>query len=295
MQKEEKVNLSPFTTLKIGGVADLFCSPQKEEELRQCIQMAKVKDVPILVMGRGANLLVGDVEGLVVSTRHMRGMWVREEKDGLKVKVMAGEPLKTLIQLALKENLEGLYRLAGFPATVGGAVAMNAGAFGYEISQHLTHVAFLDWDGRLHRVPAKEINFSYRHSPFPRWGIVVWAEFLFPRSERPVYEEYLQIRERRKKTQPIHQPTCGSTFKNPPGDYAGRLIQLVGLKGYRLGRVAFSEIHANFIINLGGATFQEATELIQIAKDKVYRELGITLEEEVRIVEGRRSDGWKIL
>jgi len=177
---------------------------------------------------------------------------------------------------------------------VGGAVSMNAGAFGVETSDFLKEVYFLSWDGELVKAQKEELEFSYRKSPFPQLGIVYKVVFEFEFSKEPIREDYARIRQIRKEKQPINLPTSGSTFKNPKGDYAGRLLEKVGLKGFRLKELAFSEKHANFLVNLGNANFSEVRDLIDLAKERVFNAFGVILEEEVKLIENSSLDGWKV-
>ncbi|MDW8433785.1 MAG: UDP-N-acetylmuramate dehydrogenase, partial [Aquificaceae bacterium] len=291
---QKRVELKGFTTIGIGGVASWFAEPKTVPEVKICVEFSSDKSLEVFPLGRGANTIFGDFGGLVLSMRGLRGMRVERKDGALRIEVLAGTQLHELVNLSLRENLEGFYKLAGFPATVGGAVAMNAGAFGYEVSKHLLEVEFLDWEGRLHRVKASELEFSYRSSPFPKLGIVVSAVFEIPFCQGSVREEYQAIVSKRKKTQPINMPTSGSTFKNPVGDYAGRLLEKVGMKGYKVGDVAFSEVHANFLVNLGGGTYQQVVKIIHEAKRRVYEEFGVNLEEEVKLVESGSAYGWKV-
>lgn len=291
---EKNVLLSPFTTIKIGGIARYFASPKSLEELIYALAFARDKGLGVFVLGRGANTIFGDFDGLVLHMKAFRELKVQRSGEGFEVFAQAGTSLQELISLSLKEHLEGIYRLAGFPATVGGAVAMNAGAFGVEAKDFLKEVFFLDWEGNLHGVRVEEIPFSYRSSPFPEWGVVVSAVFKFKRINREVKKEYEAIRKKRKATQPLHLPTSGSTFKNPEGEYAGRLLERAGMKGFRVGDVAFSELHANFLVNLGEGKFSQVVKIIQEAKKRVFEEFGINLEEEVRLVEGGGTYGWKV-
>ncbi|MFN3870096.1 MAG: UDP-N-acetylmuramate dehydrogenase [Aquificaceae bacterium] len=291
----KKVNLAPFTTIRIGGVAEYFCQPKSLEELKQALFFALERSLPIFVLGKGSNTIFGDFEGLVLSMKGFQGFEVKRVKeDRFLIYAEAGVSLLRLVSLSVEESLEGFYRLVGFPATVGGAVAMNAGAFGYETSQNLKEVVFLDWEGRLNRVKKQELSFSYRYSPFPKLGIVVGALFELQRASYEVRDEYREIREKRLAKQPINLPTCGSTFKNPKGYYAGKLLEEVGMKGYRIGDVAFSEKHANFLINFGKGSFIDALKIINEAKLRVFERFGLSLEEEVRIVESSRAYGWKV-
>ena len=288
------VNLSSLTTIRIGGIAKYFFEPRNIQELKYALHFAKDNNLEVFFLGRGANTIFGDFDGLVISTRRIRGLRVSRKGNNFLIEAMAGEPLSEIVNLAIKENLEDLYKLAGFPATVGGAVAMNAGAFGYEISRHLSEVTFVSWDGEIYRLSKSEMKFSYRSSPFPEIGMVLSAVFEVPVASRDIREEHRRILSIRKEKQPINMPTCGSTFKNPPGDYAGRLLERVGMKGYRVGDVAFSDLHANFLVNLGNGTFSQVLKIIERAKRRVFEEFGIVLEEEVRIVESGSAYGRKV-
>ncbi len=289
-----KVRLSSFTTIKVGGIARYFSQPADEKELRCAMLFAKDKGLEVFPLGRGANTIFGDFEGLVLSTSNFRGIGVKREDTHFLIRAKAGTPLSELVKLSLEENIEGFYRLGGFPATVGGAVAMNAGAFGYETSQHLVEVLFMDWEGRIQSAKREDLHFSYRKSPFPELGIVLLATFKVPVCKHKVEEEFELIRRKRKQTQPINMPTSGSTFKNPEGEYAGRLLEKVGMKGFRIGDIAFSELHANFLVNFGSGTYQEVVRIIQEAKRRAFEVFGIVLEEEVRLVEGCSAYGRKV-
>ena len=295
MEIIEGFDLSRLTSIKIGGRAKYLALPESVEELSGAMQMSRDMDIPIFVLGGGSNTVFGDVKGLVVSLERLRGVSVKEENGCLLVKAYAGTPLKEITGLALRENLEGIYRLLGFPATVGGAVAMNAGAFGVEIKDFLFEITFLDWSGNLKSLRRDEIELSYRSSPFPEMGVVVSCIFKLKRGERPVVGDYRKIRNIRKNTQPINVPTSGSTFKNPLPKKAGELLEKVGMKGFRMGEVAFSEKHSNFLVNLGSGSVSEVRKLIGEAKRRVYEEFGIELEEEVKVVEDSGLDGWKVL
>ncbi len=294
MRLEKEIALSKYTTIGIGGVAKYMAFPENTKQVRECLKIAQWEDIPLFVLGRGANTIFGDFEGIVINTKMLRDLKIRERDGGLEITAQAGVPLNTLVELGVRENLEGIYRLVGFPATVGGAIAMNAGAFGYEISQHLKAVKFLSYEGEEILLKREELNFSYRSSPFPSMGIILESVFFFPKLNYGVYEEYERIKSKRKESQPIQMPTAGSTFKNPSTDSAGRLLEKVGMKGYRVGQVAFSEKHANFLINLGGAVFEDVVKIINHAKRKVFEEFGIELEEEVRLVESSSANGWKV-
>ncbi|WP_448584590.1 UDP-N-acetylmuramate dehydrogenase [Thermocrinis sp.] len=294
MRLEKKVSLSKYTTIRIGGVAEFMSYPKSFEDVRECINISQWEDIPIFVLGRGANTIFGDFCGLIINTKFLNALKVKDVGYGLEVVAQAGVPLSKLVELGLRENLEGIYKLAGFPATVGGAIAMNAGAFGYEISNHLKSVKFLLYDGKIAQEHRENLEFSYRRSPFPEKGIVLEAVFLFPKAGYQTIQEYEIIRLKRKQSQPIQMATAGSTFKNPYPHSAGKLLEEVGMKGYKLGNIAFSEKHANFLINLGKASFEEVVKIINVAKKKVFEEFGIELQEEVKLIESSSPYGWKV-
>ena len=287
--------LKDFTTIKIGGRASFYAQLSNLKEISLCIDFSKSRDIPFFVLGNGSNTIFGDVKGLVVSLKNLKGIKVKEFKGRFILETLAGTPLKDLIRFCVRENLKDFYKLLGFPASIGGAVSMNAGAFGVEISDFLKEVYFVDWEGKLQKAKREELSFSYRKSPFPELGIVYKVVFELEKSEENVLSEYERIRKIRRERQPINLPTSGSTFKNPEGNFAGKLLEEVGLKGFRLKNVGFSEKHANFLVNYGEGTFSEVLDLISIAKERVYENFGILLEEEVKLVESSGSDGWKIL
>ena len=295
MLLEKNFPLRNLTSIKIGGRALYYAEPKDLKELKEVIKLSQVRDIPLFILGNGSNTILGDIKGLVLHTKNLSGLSVQQKNGKLRVEALSGTPLKEIIKLAVKENLKGVYKLLGFPASVGGAVSMNAGAFGVEISDFLKEVYFLSWEGEIIKASRKELEFSYRKSPFPKLGIIYKAVFEFERSCEPILSDYNRIRKVRKEKQPINLPTSGSTFKNPEGDYAGRLLEKAGLKGFRLKELAFSEKHANFLVNLGNASFSEARDLINLAKEKVYDAFGVILKEEVKLIESSRSDGWKVL
>ncbi|MEN3033824.1 MAG: UDP-N-acetylmuramate dehydrogenase [Aquificaceae bacterium] len=280
---EHNKSLKELTTIKIGGIAKIVATPENTEELKSFLKTTKNTE-EIFVLGRGSNTIMGDFDGIVIRTSKLKDLSIKEKDTSVFIYAQAGVSLMTLTKIALELNLEGLYRLDGFPASVGGAVAMNAGAFGSEFSHFINYVDFIDWEGSLHRVDVKELKFSYRSSPFPELGIVLGAGLELKKSDKSVLEEYLNLKKKRHFSQPRGVLTSGSTFKNPPGDFAGRLLEMNGLKGFKLGNLGFSNVHANFLINFGNATFNEAVEIISLARERVFSGSGIILEEEVKLV-----------
>ncbi|RUM30805.1 MAG: UDP-N-acetylenolpyruvoylglucosamine reductase [Aquifex sp.] len=295
MHLKEDFPLKELTTIRVGGTAKFYTEPSNLEELKNSIEFSQKMDIPLFILGKGSNTIFGNIRGLVVNTRRLKGIYVREKDNEVLVECLCGTPLRDIIRLSLKEKLKDFYKLLGFPASVGGAVAMNAGAFGVEISDFVKEVYFISWEGEPEKLKREEITFSYRNSPFPKMGVVYKVVLRLKRTEENIMEDYLRIRNLRREKQPINELTSGSTFKNPKGNYAGKLIEEAGLKGFRLRNIGFSEKHANFLINYGNASFQEVKEIIEIAKEKVFKEFGINLVEEVKLVEDSGFNGWKVL
>lgn len=296
MEILKNADLSKWTTIKIGGICSYMAFPEKIEDIVYLINLSKDRDLPLFILGRGANTIFGNVKGIVINMlRLKKDPEIIRGKEGVEIKISAGNPLSDLINLAIEKNLGSIFKLYGFPATVGGAISMNAGAYKYEISEELTSIKFIDWEGKLQEAVKEDLRFSYRSSQFPHIGIILEARFFLKPSPLDVKREVKLIKERRKSTQPINNLTSGSTFKNPGGISAGVLLERCGFKGKREGNVKFSEKHANFLINMGGGKLEEVKKLIDEAKRVIFQEKGINLEEEVKIIEDSGTDGWKIL
>lgn len=282
----ENEPLSRHTTWKVGGPADLLIHPKTREQLEQAMSIIYQKKYPWRVIGRGSNLLVRDkgIRGVVIK--------LDEGFDYLQIDgttVTAGGAFSTVV-LATKtarSGLTGLEFAGGIPGNVGGAVYMNAGAHGSDISEVLVSAEVLLENGEWKRLSNEELKFSYRTSVLQKElkGIVTEATFQLQKGEAEEITAFLtQFKDRRRKTQPLQYPCAGSVFRNPPGDYAGRLIQEAGLKGYRIGDAQISELHANFIINRGQATAEDILSLIEYARDTIRKRYDIELEPEVLVI-----------
>ena len=284
---EEKVKLdepmSAHTTFRIGGPADVFVEPDSEERLCQVVALCREAGVPFVCVGNGSNLLVSDdgFRGVVVSTR--RGM-EQLEINGDLVKAGAGVLLSRLAAECCRAGLGGLEFAGGIPGTVGGAVVMNAGAYGGEMKQVLTRVHVLMPDGDLVWIPVEDMGLGYRTSCIPSCGgIVTAAEFrLYPRDSALIKAEMDELGRRRREKQPIELPSAGSTFKRPVGYFAGKLIQDAGLAGFSVGGAQVSTKHCGFVVNRGGATAADVLSLCRQVKDEVYHQFGVSLEMEVK-------------
>ena len=279
--------MSRHTSWRVGGPAELFFRPGSEQDLAHFLQKL-APGTPVFWFGLGSNLLVrdGGIEGVVIATA---GVFVTLERTGeLAVRVGASVPCTQLARQCVRWGLGPSEFFAGIPGTFGGALAMNAGAHGGETWERVTAVRTIDRRGNIHcRVPAEyEIDYRNVSGPAEEWFLE--AELAFDEHTDASMERMTDLLARRKETQPLGLPSCGSVFRNPPGDFAARLIESCGLKGCRIGDAEISEKHANFIINRGDATALDIENLIAYVQQTVADVAGIELQTEVRIV-GREA------
>jgi UDP-N-acetylmuramate dehydrogenase len=283
--------LKRYTAWKIGGPADALLEPTNAEELIEAVEKAREHGVPVSVLGGGTNVLVrdGGIRGLTIRlAKSLTGIHV----EGRSVTAEAGVLYPVLANTTAGTGLRGLEFATGIPGTVGGAVYMNAGAYGGETKD------VLDWadvfrEGRVVRMHnvvemlhATSLRLSYRRSVLhdhPDWVVLRAGYTLEPGDPGELKARIKEFRAQRMNGSP-NRPSCGSTFKRPPGDFPGRVIEAAGLKGTRVGQIEVSPVHANYLVNLGGGTAREALELIELVKEKVRERMGIDLEEEVRVV-----------
>jgi len=276
--------LRKHTSFRTGGPADLFVIPASRNDLMKLLKCFIKEDIPYYILGRGSNLLISDrgVRGIVIEVGPgLTGF----SFQGNCLVAEAGVILPLLAQSAAERGLAGLEFAAGIPGAVGGAVVMNAGWRGGDISQVVSRVrTFHPRLGLKDRKPG-DCGFGYRRSRFRQSGeVILEAEFnLVPGFSQVIKDRMNEIIARRKKSLPLEHPNAGSIFKNPPGDYAGRLIEAVGLKGERAGDAQISEKHANIIVNRGAARFQDVEQLINLAREKVKKEFGIILDLELEL------------
>lgn len=280
--------LARHTSMGVGGRADCLLFPADADELGAAVAHLKARGVPYLPLGNGTNLIVrdGGYRGALVATRNLRTLTAREEADGrVIVSAGAGVNLAELVSFTVKESLTGLEFCAGIPGSVGGAVSMNAGAFGRELKDVLATVGLLDEEGVFRDAPAAALAFSYRSLALPPGTVITGASFRTDRGSRDEIAGRIgEITALRRERHPLEYPSAGSVFKNPPGIPAGRLIDEAGLKGTRIGDAMISERHGNFIVNVGRARAADVLALIALAQERVKRERGIDLEPEVRII-----------
>ncbi|MFZ2059705.1 MAG: UDP-N-acetylmuramate dehydrogenase [Candidatus Binatus sp.] len=276
--------LAELTSFRIGGPADLFVNVEDEAELMHAKAAAYRASVPCFCLGAGTNLLVSD--------RGMRGLVVRLGDGFAKIKIDdtrvvagAGAAFGALVEAVVDRGLEGLEFGEGIPGTVGGGLVMNAGAFGGEIAKVVTLVHGVTEAGEAIALTKDDVKFAYRRTELPNRFIITRVDFELARGDRErLMTRVAELKAKRASRQPRGIPNAGSIFKNPPGNFAGKLLEGAGLKGTRLGGAAFSEQHANFIVNLGGAQAAEVLALIDMARNKVKEQSGVLLEPEVRLV-----------
>ncbi|WHZ59731.1 UDP-N-acetylmuramate dehydrogenase [Metabacillus hrfriensis] len=278
--------LAKHTTIKIGGPAEIFVEPSSIEDLKKTMDTVTESGVPWRAIGRGSNLLVGDsgIKGVVIKLG--KGM-DHLDVDGDTITAGGGYSLIKLTTVISKQGLSGLQFAGGIPGSVGGAVYMNAGAHGSDMSKILVKAHILFEDGTMEWLTAEELEFSYRTSLLQkkRPGICLEAVLKLEKGNREeIVAELQKNKDYRRETQPWDHPNCGSVFRNPLPHYAGQLIQESGLKGYQIGGAKISELHGNFIVNTGNATAKDVLDLIDFVKKTIYEKHGVKMETEVEIV-----------
>ncbi len=278
--------MKKHTTFRIGGPADYYAEPDMSR-ISKLIEMAKACDMPVTVIGNGSNLLVGDkgIRGLVIGIG--KGMSeITAQGNGRIITAGAGAILAAVAAKAAEASLSGLEFASGIPGSVGGAVVMNAGAYGGEIKDVLIDATVLTADGELKTVTRDELDLSYRHSIVPEKGyIVLSARFrLTPKPQDEIKAYMAELRAKRVEKQPLEYPSAGSTFKRPEGYFAGKLIMDAGLRGYSVGDAQVSGKHCGFVVNKGEATAADVLTLIKDVQETVLKQFGVKLEPEVKMI-----------
>ena len=274
--------MAPRTSIRVGGPADLLVRPADPPDLATLLWNCSARRVPVLVLGGGANLLVADagIRGVVIRLPVDFG---EEGEEGERLLLSAGAPVSRLVQRAAAAGLVGCEFASGIPGTLGGAAAMNAGTRIGEMKDVVERIEVATPEG-LRFIPAAELGYAYRTCRLPPGAVVTRVGFRLRHGDLAASRSVMEAdREHRRRTQPLNWPTWGSTFRNPPGDHAGRLVEAVGLKGHREGNAMWSDLHANFVVNLGGATARDCLALIRLARQRVRERFGVELELEVRL------------
>ncbi len=275
--------MKKHTTFRVGGNADYFVMPRTTEEIQQVIALCKKENLPYYILGNGSNLLVSDkgYRGVMIQIyKEMNAITV----DGNRICAQAGALLSKVGSVALEAELTGFEFAAGIPGTVGGAVVMNAGAYGGEMKDILASATALTEDGTILTLKNEELELGYRTSIVAKKNyIVLEAEYQLQVGDKAdIRAKMDELKLQRVTKQPLEYPSAGSTFKRPAGYFAGKLIQDAGLRGFRVGGAQVSEKHCGFVINTGDATAADIMELMKQVSEKVYQEFGVTLEPEVK-------------
>ena len=290
--------MSSHTTFRIGGPADYYVETGDEQTLAGLVCACRRTDTPFFILGNGSNLLVADegYRGVMISLRgfdeiSMSGGWAYSgvlkeyEKTGKTlIRAGAGELLSRTARLAMECSLTGMEFASGIPGTIGGALVMNAGAYGGEIKDVIVSVRVMDMEGQIRELSAQELDLSYRHSVIQEQELIVLsADFAFKDGDtEQIQEKMRELNAQRREKQPLEYGSAGSTFKRPEGYFAGKLIQDAGLKGYRCGDVMVSEKHSGFVVNVGKGTCHDAMQVIEHVQKAVYEQFGVELELEVK-------------
>ena len=276
--------LKQYTYTKVGGAADYLAFPRNQYELKRIVTFANAQEIPWMVLGNSSNIIVRDsgIEGFVIMFDHFHDVRV----NGYVIEAEAGAKLIDVTHVARYHSLTGFEFACGIPGSIGGAVYMNAGAYGGEIAHILQSCKVLTPEGEIKTLTAEELAFGYRHSKIQETGdVVIAAKFaLAPGNYDHINQEMVRLTHLRELKQPLEYPSCGSVFKRPVGHFAGQLISEAGLKGHRIGGVEVSEKHAGFMINVDHGTAKNYEDLIAHVIATVEKSAGVTLEREVRII-----------
>ena len=277
-------SLKKHTTYGIGGPADLMIFPKSKQDLIKVIEIINENKIQLTILGSGSNVLVSDngIRGAVIS---LKNSLKKIEVDDNILYAECGTMLGKIVKHAVKNNLIGLENLNGVPGTLGGALIMNAGAWGGEISENLVHVEIMNSKSEIQKIQKKDLNFSYRQSSFNKDDILLSAKFNLKKADKDIIKEnFIEAQSGRKKSQPLNKRSAGSLFKNPKNNSAGKLLDEAGLKGFSIGDAKISEKHANFFINDGDASSRDMLMLIKKAHKEVKDKFNVNLSLEVKLM-----------
>lgn len=286
VRKEQILEEEPMkkhTTFRIGGPAEYLILPKTTEEIADVIKLCRQEEIPWYIVGNGSNLLVAD-EGVCGVVIQLLRNFNQIQVEGCQIRMQAGAQNAAVAKRALDASLTGFEFAAGIPGTIGGAVVMNAGAYGGEMKDILKEVTVLDPNGMIRTIPAEELELGYRTSIIARKGYVVLEAVIVLKTGAPkeIKAAMDELKEKRVTKQPLEYPSAGSTFKRPEGYFAGKLIMDAGLRGFSVGGAQISEKHCGFVINKGNATAKDVTKLMDETKKIVMEKFGVALEPEVK-------------
>ena len=276
--------LAPYTAYGIGGPSDVWLAPRQESDIHTCVRLAYNRGVPLFVLGRGSNVLIADSgwRGITLYLGDNFSGWTISKQSA---RVKAGSLLYDVVKATVAEGLAGIELLAGIPGSVGGALRMNAGAFGQEIGPVVEVVRGVTPTGEVFTADKGQFDFSYRRAPIFDQVVITSARLRFSKGDRTTLKDRVaDILAMRARKQPLEYPSCGSVFKRPPGYYAGALIEEAGLKGERVGGAEVSRKHAGFILNVNQAKADDVYRLIHLIEQRVHARFGVNLEREVKLI-----------
>lgn len=280
--------MSKHTTFKVGGNADIFIKTKSIEELKYILQYTKENEIPLTILGNGSNVLVKDngIRGITIILNGFNKLEMQQENDDIILEVGAGVKLGTLSAFCIKNEIEGIEFASGIPGTIGGAVRMNAGAYGKEMKEIVKQVTYMNENGEVKTIEGELANFSYRYSRFKdKQEIIVEAKLLLKKGKmQEIKTKVNELKEKRQEKQPIELPSAGSTFRRGTNYISAQLIDEAGLKGYSIGGAQVSKKHAGFIVNTGNATAEDILNLIDYVIKVVYEKFGKILELEIEVV-----------
>ena len=279
---QENIPLSTLTTMRVGGPAALLVAPKDILQIREVLRYLHKESIPFVVLGKGSNVLASDegYDSVILQLTNLQQITV----EGNKLRAQGGASLIAMARAAQSAGLAGLEFASGIPGTLGGALYMNAGAYGFEMQDVVLEVEAVDERGELLTLGVDDLNFGYRSSVFREKSLVAVSSLLQLKQDDPdvIMDRMRELSEKRRAKQPLEWPSAGSTFKRPEGHFAGALIEGAGLKGFSVGDAQVSEKHAGFIINRGGATCAQVKELIHLVQQRVLEKNAVLLEPEVR-------------
>lgn len=277
--------MKSHTTFRIGGPAEVFIMPKSIKQVQMAVKICQEEQIPYFILGNGSNLLVSDrgYRGVIIQMDRNMG---EIQVEGTEIQAAAGALLSSIAVAARRESLTGFEFAGGIPGTLGGAVVMNAGAYGGEMKDVLKEVTVMDGDGKIFTLPASELEMGYRTSIIKTAGyLVLSARITLSRGkEEDIKARTRELSEMRTQKQPLDYPSAGSTFKRPEGYFAGKLIMDSGLRGYSVGGAMVSEKHCGFVINKGNATAEDVVSLMKHVTEVVQEKYGVTLEPEVKFL-----------
>lgn len=287
IEKLENVPLKEFNTIKIGGIAKRIFFPRDKQEVAILFKEAKERNKTVYPLGLGSNVIFKDgiLDHFFISSKFLKDIFVKQVGNDFYIDAGSGVSFKTMVDLVKKRNLEGFENLSGIPATIGGAVCMNAGAYGSQIMDIVERVYWISEEGESVEFSKEDINYSYRYTQFQDGGFIYRVVIKLKKSTKDIRSIIKSHLLDRNKKQPLDLPTSGSTYKNPFPQYAGYLLEKNGFKGKRIGDIGFSEKHANFLVNYSRASFSDLMKLLDMAERSIFENEGIKLEREVKIVE----------